>query len=247
MTSNKYNSERWEKARKAALARDRVCQDCGSDDDLHVHHIRPVRLFDDYDEAHDLSNLVVLCSSCHPKWEGRRERPNTLDDDGLVQLSQLVHQLSRDTIGRLYDPAGPSVLYRYYRDLIFGDRWRCEECFQKIPSTKPNTEYCPHCGRNPYLWKDRNQFDTEDAKRRSRFLCTALEATGIPVSTDAAVKITEKLWSKDEYRENSWTDRVLHNAAYAAIDAGYDPDRIGIQYEPICPLPKPVRTTDTHA
>lgn len=241
MTSNKYNSDRWERARTAALARDRVCQDCGSEDDLHVHHIRPVRLFDDYDDAHDLTNLVVLCSSCHPKWEGRRDRPNTLDEEGRVQLSQLIHQLSRDTIARLYEPAGPWILYQYFKENIFKNRWRCEECFQALSSTKSNTDLCPYCGRNPYFWKERETFGMDVAKRRSEFLCAALEGAGIPADVDVALRITEKLWSKEEYQKNGWIERLVYNAAYAAIHAAYDPDEVDLDYEPICPLPKPIK------
>jgi len=34
---------------------------CSSD----VHHVRPYRLFDDYREANDLTNLLLLCRPCH--------------------------------------------------------------------------------------------------------------------------------------------------------------------------------------
>lgn len=242
MTSAKYAGDRWEQARKAALARDRVCQDCGTSENLHVHHIRPVRLFDDYDDAHDLNNLVVLCETCHPEWEGRREAPNLLDDGGRVHLSQLVHDLSRDTIGRLYEPAGPWILYRYYRENMFEDRWRCRECFHKLPNTRSNTDHCPHCGREPPFWIGRDFFNIDVAKQRARFLCCALEKTGIPADVDAAVRVTEKLWSCEEYKENSWTDKLLHNAAYVAIKVGYSPEDVNVGHDPICPLPKPIQT-----
>ncbi len=65
----------WLRARRRVLRRDdNTCQSCGSSGDemkqgLHVHHIKPVRTFDDQREAHRLTNLVTLCPSCHPKVE----------------------------------------------------------------------------------------------------------------------------------------------------------------------------------
>ena len=75
--------KKWYAARRKALERDNhTCQDCGKHaDELernpHVHHIKPVRTFDNVDNAHELNNLVVLCGSCHPKWEGLYLRPDT--------------------------------------------------------------------------------------------------------------------------------------------------------------------------
>jgi 5-methylcytosine-specific restriction endonuclease McrA len=65
----------WAIARKRALERDEVCQQCGHDgteDRLEVHHIIPVRRFREASnatiaEAHDLKNLVTLCKRCHPR------------------------------------------------------------------------------------------------------------------------------------------------------------------------------------
>jgi 5-methylcytosine-specific restriction endonuclease McrA len=61
----------WKAAREKALGRDgHTCQDCGATDSLTVHHIQPVRSFDDPTDAHFLENLRTLCRSCHQKWEG---------------------------------------------------------------------------------------------------------------------------------------------------------------------------------
>lgn len=240
---SRYNSTKWQNAREAALARDRVCQDCGTNDGLHVRHIRPVRVFSSPKNAHHLSNLVVLCSSCHPKWEGRSERPNSLDKNGRVQLSQLVHQLSRETLGRLFDPPGSWILYQYYKLSVHDSRHRCECCFQTLPGTRGQIEYCPTCGRVPNLWKGLDGFDIEVAKRRTTFLWQVLSELGIPVDESAAQAAAEKLWSKDEYRNNGLIERLTHTVAYTAIKAGYDPDLIELEYEPICPEPKPIQTS----
>lgn len=65
----------WLRARRRVLRRDgRTCQCCGIDGDeldrgLHVHHIVPARTFDDQRVAHQVSNLLTLCPSCHRKVE----------------------------------------------------------------------------------------------------------------------------------------------------------------------------------
>lgn len=205
MVSNKYRGERWVEAKKAAHQRDRVCQSCGSSDDLHVHHIRPVRTFDDYTDAHDINNLVVLCSSCHRKWEGRRERPNALDEDGRVQLSQLVHNLSRDTIGRFYEPAGPWVLFEWFREELFDDRKRCGVCFGKMQDTCSRAEYCEHCGMPPRFWDLEDAYTVHRIKKRVKFACAALERHDIPQDKKTAIKIAERLWkTKSIMRMGGW-------------------------------------------
>lgn len=71
---------RWEGIRKRVYARDGwKCQVCGGEksvEDLHAHHITPLRYFADddgrveYDVAHDMDNLVTVCASCHGEVEG---------------------------------------------------------------------------------------------------------------------------------------------------------------------------------
>lgn len=61
----------WPRARRRTLQRDgHSCQRCGaSRDELgqnpDVHHIQPVRIFDEPHDAHTLDNLVCLCRACH--------------------------------------------------------------------------------------------------------------------------------------------------------------------------------------
>jgi hypothetical protein len=69
----------WPQARQDALNRDRFrCQDCGIKQaehtethgtQLHVHHIKPIRSFDEPEAANFLDNLITLCEDCHRKWE----------------------------------------------------------------------------------------------------------------------------------------------------------------------------------
>lgn len=65
-----YNCKKWKKVRKDAKDRDGFqCIRCGSCEMLDVHHIKPVREFEDYMDAHTLENVVTLCRSCHRKVE----------------------------------------------------------------------------------------------------------------------------------------------------------------------------------
>lgn len=69
----------WRDRRWEAIARDNFeCQECGMtmsecrdeyDTGLHVHHIIPYREFDSDEKAHQLSNLLTLCPSCHHEEE----------------------------------------------------------------------------------------------------------------------------------------------------------------------------------
>lgn len=53
----------WKRIKKLALKRDNfTCQNCGSKNNLQVHHIISYELSGDY-----LDNLITLCCSCHIK------------------------------------------------------------------------------------------------------------------------------------------------------------------------------------
>lgn len=56
---------RWHSIRRRILKRDKVCQCCGDEGTLDVHHIIPFRVFVDKDAANDDDNLVALCKPCH--------------------------------------------------------------------------------------------------------------------------------------------------------------------------------------
>lgn len=58
----------WSYARNNALRKQGKCSDCGSTDNLMVHHVIPVRGTGyGYNPLHVPSNLMVLCPSCHGK------------------------------------------------------------------------------------------------------------------------------------------------------------------------------------
>ncbi|RXK46259.1 HNH endonuclease [Halorientalis pallida] len=69
---------RWCSVRRAALKRDQYrCQHCGATagglgQNPDVHHITPMRKFDDPQGSHTLDNLIALCRSCHNDAESDR-------------------------------------------------------------------------------------------------------------------------------------------------------------------------------
>lgn len=71
-----YYGKNWPDKRKETLERDDyICQECGKEEDLHVHHKIPLRVFVNNgirEKANRLSNLITLCSSCHRKIEIER-------------------------------------------------------------------------------------------------------------------------------------------------------------------------------
>ena len=70
-----YNNKRWREARQVALDRDGgVCVVCGTEENLHVHHIHPVSAGG---PRFELNNLVTLCRTHHFKYEGLYLRPDT--------------------------------------------------------------------------------------------------------------------------------------------------------------------------
>lgn len=61
----------WRKVREKVIQRDRVCWGCGLPYRLQVHHVTPVREFEDPADAHTMDNLITVCQWCHPGFECR--------------------------------------------------------------------------------------------------------------------------------------------------------------------------------
>ncbi|NIN36654.1 MAG: hypothetical protein GTO60_16785 [Gammaproteobacteria bacterium] len=70
-----YYGKDWVGNRRQAKQRDNnTCQSCGAhenslDHTAEVHHIKPVRLFDNPNDANQLDNLITLCRVCHIKFD----------------------------------------------------------------------------------------------------------------------------------------------------------------------------------
>ncbi|MDZ5811545.1 HNH endonuclease [Halorubrum sp. AD140] len=82
--SGTYYGSMWPDAREKAKEKDGYeCRNCGMTEsehyevyghDLHVHHVRPFRTFDDPEIAHRLSNLMTVCCSCHKSLEANPQK-----------------------------------------------------------------------------------------------------------------------------------------------------------------------------
>jgi len=65
----------WYRVRRQALDRDgHTCQHCGKGREEigrepDVHHVTPIRTYDDPQDAHSLDNVVALCRCCHLRAE----------------------------------------------------------------------------------------------------------------------------------------------------------------------------------
>jgi len=237
--SSTYTGERWREARRAALARDRVCQDCGTADDLHVHHIRPVRSFDHTEDAHYASNLVILCSSCHPKWEGNDRVPNLVDADSGLHLSEVVHEISRQTLNRVADSPGEWILYRYFVEAIEKSRRVCDNCFASLNAARGSVDFCDECGRRPDFWSGRDSPPTTDAFiDRTRSACDLLESRGVPVHTRAATLAAERLWSDEEHYGR--VKKSTRTAIRVGIRKSDEPVPSDFSGEIPCPTPQPL-------
>ena len=81
-----YYGKNWHEQRRKTLRRDEFeCQNCDMGEGEHeesyglgldVHHIVPVREFEEKEEANRLDNLVALCRNCHNRLE--TERPENV-------------------------------------------------------------------------------------------------------------------------------------------------------------------------
>lgn len=72
---DQYYGKTWSQMRDRVRDRDdNICQLCGIGEKENgrkpdVHHIEPVRLFEDPNDAHFMENMIQLCRSCHKKVE----------------------------------------------------------------------------------------------------------------------------------------------------------------------------------
>jgi len=73
-----YYGTNWHKHRRKVLRRDNECQKCGMSIEEHiekfgqkpdVHHIKPIKTFDDKQKANKMDNLKTLCRPCHAEVE----------------------------------------------------------------------------------------------------------------------------------------------------------------------------------
>jgi 5-methylcytosine-specific restriction endonuclease McrA/uncharacterized C2H2 Zn-finger protein len=93
-----YYGYSWKTRRKDIQERDKnICQNCGydSDETLDVHHVVPVRTFDDYNDAHFDENMYQLCKDCHLKLEkiNPLEQVKILEDDAEADSLERIEEM----------------------------------------------------------------------------------------------------------------------------------------------------------
>lgn len=88
----------WQKIKRAIVSRDQVCQHCGTDGQLHVHHAIPFRMFDNADEANHPNNLIALCPPCHRREDAKRKWVKLPEGGGVItmQAGGAAWQLARE-------------------------------------------------------------------------------------------------------------------------------------------------------
>lgn len=67
--SNHYNGI-YKNIRRRVKNRDDGCVICG-EPDVDAHHIKPVKKFDNPEDAHTMNNMISLCRKHHKKYEGK--------------------------------------------------------------------------------------------------------------------------------------------------------------------------------
>lgn len=70
--ANERNTFAYREWRKAVIARDGRCMQCGSKDKLVAHHIKSFALYPDL--RTDIDNGITLCEKCHMKLHGLEKK-----------------------------------------------------------------------------------------------------------------------------------------------------------------------------
>jgi 5-methylcytosine-specific restriction protein A len=79
-TTRFYTSTAWRKTRTTARNRDQQCTNCGTTNNLTVHHIIPIKQAPHL--ALHLDNLTTLCRSCHAHKSNQTRRARGEGDGG---------------------------------------------------------------------------------------------------------------------------------------------------------------------
>lgn len=143
-----YRGPNWNQQSQAAKERDQyTCQRCGSKEDLHVHHITPFHLFDDYREANRLDNLITLCNRCHrqSEYEFWKGHPELLKGRRWPNV-QLIKECSK---------CGEEFIARSPNTQICDEccTFTCENCGKKFVSRKLDRrpKYCSRECRSEHI------------------------------------------------------------------------------------------------
>lgn len=127
----------WPTIRKEIIQRDSgKCVNCGKtrqeqqdefQEDLHVHHITPLRQWKTASLANQSKNLVTLCTPCHGEWESKsldeilEIYSDMLDFEPVIPTSdQLIERLGAPAF--LDPPTDSSPLFPLIKRIFTGTR-----------------------------------------------------------------------------------------------------------------------------
>lgn len=144
MSDSGYNYPFHKNSAKAMKRAGNQCEKCGMgwrecreeyDAPLETHHEKPVREFDDEDDAHSVDNLTLLCPRCHAHTERgvvtTDHSPETLVDYTMIdavdtlsepEVSDVINHVAydedvvRSSLARLV--SGGVLEYTYKRTLV---------------------------------------------------------------------------------------------------------------------------------
>lgn len=77
-------SKEYQRYHEKILRRDKVCQCCGSSEDLEVHHPLPFKKYNSL--AADINNGIVLCKKCHTEYHSQNGYKRNCNPVSLAQF-----------------------------------------------------------------------------------------------------------------------------------------------------------------
>lgn len=117
-----------------------MCELCGSDTNLDIHHI------DGNWQINNLDNLMCLCRSCHTKYERNKDKPNYELENFTREVWRLMGFDDKDfekaakvnSNTQLYKQAGNSIVVNVLVEII-KNLYKEKEKYDRNNKNKENT------------------------------------------------------------------------------------------------------------
>lgn len=161
---SEYYGPNWDSIRERTIEEDGgQCVICFSNDELVVHHRKPIKMFDSHEEANKSENLATLCKRCHRRVESI-QNPNTRRG-----LEHFLEELSCE------DVEVPSDFIKFLcynqpkSDAPNASCCSAEDCFYPV---KFSDWACPRCGRSSGRLDRIGNSPESDEKNKDKYKCT---------------------------------------------------------------------------
>lgn len=227
----------YQTAREIALKRDRVCQNCGAEKNLHAHHIIPRK----EDGPDTPENLVILCQHCHPKYEGTQKRPRLAG--GGYKVSDIVKRETLDTLLRItpdfvrYEEPfksvqrDPGVCTNCFRRMWFEENYDRKKEFvlawvvsmSAFEDVRQDPDICSNCFRRMRNRYERN-YRLEPVRKDGEWEMIPVDVQGLTITVDGE---EEEIggFDDDVYRNPETTTKIPERGAHRGMrtvcDCGY--------------------------